>query len=100
MLSAKVPPCLYTAANGHMFSLLTKQGYLVLRLPEKEREAFMKKYKTGPVMQYGALMKEYVEVPHALLKKTKELQKFFEVSYEYVSSLRPKPTQKASKKKR
>ena len=89
----------YTSVNGHMFSLLTKQGYLILRLPEKEREAFMKKHKTGPVMQYGTVIKEYVEVPAALLKKTKELQKVFAASYAYVSSLKPKPTKKPAKKK-
>ena len=89
----------YTSVNGHMFSLLTKQGYLILRLPEKQREAFMKKHKTGPVMQYGAVMKEYVEVPPALLEKTKELQKVFAASYAYVSSLKPKPTKKPAKKK-
>jgi TfoX/Sxy family transcriptional regulator of competence genes len=37
-------------------------------------------------------MKEYVEVPDALLMKTRELKKFFDLSYTYVKSLKPKPT--------
>lgn len=37
----------YTSVNGHMFSLLTKEATLALRLPEKEREAFLKKYKAN-----------------------------------------------------
>lgn len=41
-------------------------------------------------------MKEYVEVPDALLKKTKEVQKYLELSYEYAKSLKSKPTKKKS----
>jgi hypothetical protein len=40
---------------------------------------------------------EYVEVPDALLASTRELKKFFDCSYQYVSSLKPKP--RAKKKK-
>lgn len=91
----------YTSMNGHMFSLFTKEGKLALRLPEADREAFLKKYKTKLSEQYGVVMKEYVEVPDALLAKTREFQKFFEKSIVYVSALRPKPTnRKASAKKR
>ena len=91
----------YTSVNGHMFSLLTKEGWLALRLPSAEREAFLKKYKTKLCEQYGTVMKEYVEVPNNLLKKTPELRKFFDLSYAYVSSLKPKPTtKKAAAKKR
>lgn len=35
----------YTALNGNMFTLL-HQSRLAIRLPEKERAAFLKKYKT------------------------------------------------------
>jgi TfoX/Sxy family transcriptional regulator of competence genes len=82
----------YTSINGNMFSLLTKGGRLALRLPVDAREAFLKKYKTKLCEQYGVVMKEYVEVPDALLKKTQELKKYFDQSYAYVSSLKPKPT--------
>ena len=30
----------YTSVNGHMFSFLTADGHLALRLPAAEREAF------------------------------------------------------------
>lgn len=91
----------YTSLNGHMFSFLTKSGKMALRLPAEQREAFLKKYKTKLCEQYGTVMKEYVEVPDALLKKTTELKAFFAKSYEYVSSLKPKPTtrKKATAKK-
>jgi TfoX/Sxy family transcriptional regulator of competence genes len=87
----------YTSLNGHMFSLLTKTGTLALRLPADVREAFLKKYKTKLSVQYGTVLKEYVDVPDALLQKTEELKKFFDLSYAYVGSLKPKPTK--SKKK-
>ena len=87
----------YTSLNGNMFSFLMKTGRLGLRLPAAEREAFIKKYKTKLVEQYGVVQTEYVEVPDAVLAKTKELKKYFDLSYEYVSSLRPKPTTKKPK---
>lgn len=90
----------YTSLNGHMFSFLTKEGKMALRLPAEEREAFLKKYKTQLCEQYGVVMKEYAVVPDALLKKTAELKKHFAVSVAYISSLKPKPTKrKAGKKK-
>ena len=91
----------YTSVNGHMFSLFTKDAYLALRLPSDVQQAFLKKYKTKVTEQYGAVMKEYVDVPEALLKKTGELKKYFDLSFAYVSSLKPKPTSKnkATKKR-
>jgi hypothetical protein len=84
----------YTSLNGHMFSYMSKAGTLALRLPTEAREAFLKKYKTTLCKQYGIVQKEYVEVPDALLKKTAELKKFFALSFDYVSGLKPKPTKR------
>ena len=84
----------YTSVNGHMFSFLTKAGRLALRLPDAERDTFVKKYKARLCEQNGTVLKEYVEVPEALLMKTPELKKFFDLSYAYVVSLKPKPTKK------
>jgi hypothetical protein len=86
----------YTSLNGHMFTLLHDSRSLAIRLPEDKREEFLKKYKTTLFKAYGAIMKEYVAVPDALLKNTKELQKYLELSYEYVKTLKPKPTKKKS----
>lgn len=84
----------YTTLNGHMFSYMNPFGSLALRLPEDEREKFLKKYKTTLFEAYGTIMKEYVTVPDSLLHKTKELQKYFEISYQYIQTLRPKPSKK------
>jgi len=83
----------YTSLNGNMFTLL-HQSSLAIRLPEDKREEFLRKYNTTLFTAYGTVMKEYVAVPDALLKKTKELQKYLEFSYEYAKTLKPKPTKK------
>jgi len=88
-MGATVP---YTSVNGNMFSYLSKEGKLELRLPPIEREAFLKKYKAKLCEAYGKVQPEYVEVPDSLLASTRELKKYFDCSYAWVSSLKPKPT--------
>jgi hypothetical protein len=80
----------YTSLNGHMFTHLDPSGSLAIRLPEDEREKFLKKYKTTLAEAYGVVRKEWVRVPDSLLRNTKELQKYFELSYGYVAGLKPK----------
>ena len=63
----------YTSVNGNMFSLLTPEGALALRLPVADREAFLKRCDTTLCVQYGVVMKEYVQVPPALLKNTRAI---------------------------
>lgn len=87
----------YTSVNGHMFSYLSKEGKLELRLPDGEREAFLKKYRAKLCEAYGKVQPGYVEVPDSLLASTRELQKYFDSSYAYVSSLKPKPSTKKKK---
>jgi TfoX/Sxy family transcriptional regulator of competence genes len=82
----------YTSVNGNMFSLLTADGTLALRLSTSDREAFLKRYKTTLCEQYGAVMKEYVSVPATLLQNTQQLAKYLALSYQYARSLKPKPT--------
>ena len=78
-----------------MFSYLGKTGELALRLPAEDVEVFLKTYKTKLCEQYGVVQKKYVMVPSSLLKKTMELKPYFEASYVYVSSLKPKSAKKA-----
>ena len=84
----------YTAINGNMFTLLHQSERLAIRLPEDTREEFLKKYKTKLFEAYGAVMREYVAVPDAMLGKTNELKNYLAASYEYAKALRPKPTKK------
>src|SRR5579871_5380614 len=85
----------YAAVNGNMFLLMQQDGVLAIRLPEDAREEFLRKYKAKLHEAYGAVMKEYVAVPEAVLGKTKELQKYVAASYEYAKSLKAKPTKKS-----
>jgi hypothetical protein len=87
----------YTWLNGHMFSYMSKEGKLALRLPPDQREVFLKTYNAKLCEAYGVVQPEYVEVPASLLSSTRELKKFFDASYSYVASLKPKRT--ARKKK-
>lgn len=83
----------YTSLNGNMFTLL-HQYRLAIRLPDEEREKFLKRHKTTLFEAYGTVMKEYVAVPDNLLENPKELQKYLDLSYEYAKTLKPKPTRK------
>jgi hypothetical protein len=85
----------YTSFNGHMFTFLSETGVLAIRLPKDEREGFLKKYATALMESHGAVMKEYVAVPENLLKDTKELKKYLDISYAYVKTLKPKPQKKS-----
>ena len=87
----------YTSLNGHMFSILMKDGFVALRLPAVEREAFLKRHKTKIAEQYGHVQPEYVVVPDALLTKTTELKRYFDISLAYVRSLKPKATTRSKK---
>jgi hypothetical protein len=80
----------YTSVNGNMFSQLLPNGRLSLRLPSGEREAFLEKFNTRLTEQYGIVQKEYVEVPDAVLEDLDEIRKYFDVSYAYAKSLKPK----------
>ncbi len=84
----------YTAVNGNMFSFLDKDGMLGLRLPEKERNEFLKKHKTILCEAHGTVLKEYVLVPDKLFLNTEKIENYFRMSYDYVMALKPKPSKK------
>ena len=90
----------YTSLNGHMFSFLTPDGHLALRLPAAERQAFLANYPTRLCEQHGKVLAEYVEVPDSLLRNVDELEQHFQTSYAYVHSLKPKSTTRRAKSSR
>ena len=47
----------YTSLNGHMYSYLSKEGVLALRLPEKQRKEFLEQYNTTLMEAYGIIQK-------------------------------------------
>lgn len=88
----------YTSANGNMFTFISEAGLVGIRLPDDERERFLKYYNTTLFEAHGAIMKEYVTVPDALLQQTDELKKYLGLSFEYVKTLKPKAQKKATTK--
>jgi hypothetical protein len=85
----------YTSVNGNMFSFL-KEGMVALRLPEEKRDEFIKKFKSRLFETYGTVMKEYVTISPALLKKTNELKPYVKISAGYAKTLKIKPSKKKS----
>jgi TfoX/Sxy family transcriptional regulator of competence genes len=88
----------YTSVNGNMFTTLSPNGSLGIRLSQADREAFMKKYGTGLHEAHGTVMKEYVAVPDELFAKTGELAQHLAKSYEYAKTLKPKATARKARK--
>lgn len=88
----------YTSVNGHMTSFLMKEGHLALRMSKTDQAAFVEKHKTEPCISYNTVMKEYVVVPDEILHSLDEVKVYFEMSYGYVSGLKPKPTRKKKAK--
>ena len=84
----------YTSLNGHMFSFLDKEGKMGLRLSAEERDKFIQVFNSTLMEQHGRIMKEYVVVPENLLSDTNKLSDYFTQSYDYISTVKPKPTKK------
>jgi hypothetical protein len=87
----------YTSLNGHMFSFLTKDGTLGLRLANEDREEFILKFETQLMEQHGRIMKEYVVVPNDLFEGIPSLSDYFQKSMDYILTLKPKPTKRKPK---
>jgi len=89
---------LYTSVNGHMFTVFSTEAKLGIRLPKAERTAFLEKFDSTILKSYGYNMPEYVTVPDTLLEDTEALAPYLSMSFDYVTSLKPKPTKKPKKK--
>ena len=84
----------YTSRNGHMFSFLTPEGTMALRLSDELGEQFQAEYDSGPVMQYNSVMRGYVSIPTELLAQPDELAPWFDRAWDWIGSLPAKPTKK------
>lgn len=84
----------YTSLNGHMFSFLDPEGTMALRMSDEMQEEFLGAYESGPVIQYGSVMRGYLSVPEDLLEDTAEIARWFDRSHRWIGSLPPKPTRK------
>ncbi|MGA7688303.1 MAG: hypothetical protein WCA29_03640 [Jiangellales bacterium] len=84
----------YTASNGNMFSFLTADGTMALRMSDELAVEFSASYDTGPVVQYGSVMRGYLSVPQALLDDTDALVPWFDGASAWIGTLPAKSTKK------
>ncbi|UTW63669.1 hypothetical protein KFE98_05855 [bacterium SCSIO 12741] len=84
----------YTSLNGHMFSFLDKEGTMSIRLSKDVLADFLQKHNTELSVQHGRIMKEYAVVPDGLLQNQEEMKAVIQSSYDYIATLKPKPTKK------
>ncbi len=75
-----------------MFSFLGADGTMALRLSDELRQQFLARFDSGPVTQYGRVLRGYVAVPVELLHDTDELAGWFDASHDWIGTLPPKPT--------
>ena len=80
----------YTSRNGHMFSFLDPEGTMAIRLSDELYDDFLSQYDSGPVIQYGSVMRGYVAVPDDLLSDADEAGTWFKKSFEWIGTLEPK----------
>lgn len=80
----------YTSHNGHMFSFLDPEGTMAIRLSDELANEFLSIYESGPVTQYGSVMRGYLSVPDDLLSDTYELASWLTKSHDWIGTLAPK----------
>ena len=80
----------YTSANGHMFSILNKDGEIGIRLSKESGQRFMGEYGATRFKSHGAFMRGYVLIPEQLHGNMELLARTLQEGYEYVMSLEPK----------
>lgn len=81
---------IYTSANGHMFSMLNKDGKIGIRFSKEVQKQYIKKFKTTLYKSHGAVMNGYILIPEEMLGNLNSLAKLLNESYDYVMSLDPK----------
>jgi len=77
-----------------MFSFLDGDGTMAVRLSNEVADEFLSRYESGPVIQYGSVMRGYVSVPDDLLSDTEAAASWFKKAYEWIGTLEPKATKK------
>lgn len=80
----------YTSANGHMFSLLNKEGDFGIRFSKETQAKYMEVFSSTHLTSHGATMKGYVKIPDTIWNDLDKLAQYLNESYDYVMTLDPK----------
>ncbi len=88
----------YTSANGHMFSILNKDGELGIRFSKEVQQKYIEEWSLTLFKSHGATMRGYVLVTESMFQDKATLCTFLNESYDYVMSLEPKECKGRSNK--
>ncbi len=80
----------YTSVNGHMFSILNKDGELGFRYSKEVQEKYFQEFGTTNFKSHGAVMRGYVLIPDDMLKDLDKLAEYLNESFDFVMTLEPK----------
>ena len=80
----------YTSANGHMFSLLNKEGEFGIRFSKEIQQKYIEQWGSTIFTSHGATMRGYVLVPDEMWQDLDTLASYLNEAYDYVMSLDPK----------
>ena len=80
----------YTSANGHMFSLLNKEGEIGIRFSKEVQKKYIEAFDSSLFKSHNAVMQGYVLIPQKMLEDLDNVAKYLDESYDYVMSLPPK----------
>ena len=80
----------YTSANGHMFSLLNKDGEIGIRFSKEVQEKYIEEFDSTIFKSYNSIMHGYVLIPENMLEDLDNVARYLDESYDYVMSLEPK----------
>ena len=87
----------YSSVNGNMFCFITQEGKLALRLSKEDQEKFLSEHRDSLCIQYGAVMRGYVEVPESIMQNKRRLRALFQKCCENAFALPPKATTRKKK---
>lgn len=80
----------YTSANGHMFSLLNKEGEIGLRFSKEVQKRYIEEFNSTLYKSHNAIMHGYVLIPENMLEDLDNVSRYLDESFDYVMSLDPK----------
>ena len=80
----------YTSMNGHMYSMVTKEGQVAIRISKEGRAQYMVEVNPTEVVTYNTIMKEYIEISDEMLKDQKVVLSLLDQSIAYIKTLKPK----------
>ncbi|MEM9261305.1 MAG: hypothetical protein AAGA62_16815 [Bacteroidota bacterium] len=80
----------FTSANGHMFSILNKDGEIGIRFSKEVQKKYLEDFNTTVIKSYGTVMRGYVLIPDEMLEDLDLVAKYLDESYDWVMSLEGK----------